>query len=218
MKRIMTVLALAAFAAAPAAAQWAGMPVWNSPKGGTGVTINGDVGLPNTDARKGTAFGARGTLGLANLSITAGVATWKPEGFNESTTSLGAVAGFRVIGGSLLPIALNLQLGAGTAGRITSGTSTLPKTTNIVAGAGLSVNVPTPGINIEPYLSISNRWHKATGATSTVSNIGWVLGANVGLGMLGLHVAYDSESFGGGVTTGILGIGAHVALKTPIGM
>jgi opacity protein-like surface antigen len=163
MKRIMTVLALAAFAAAPAAAQWAGMPVWNSPKGGTGVTINGDVALPNTDAGKGTAFGARGTLGLANLSITAGVATWKPDGFNESTTSLGAVAGFRVIGGSLLPIALNLQLGAGTAGAITSGTGTVPKMTNIIAGAGLSVNVPTPGINIEPYLSISNRWHKPTG-------------------------------------------------------
>jgi hypothetical protein len=31
-------------------------------------------------------------------------------------------------------------------------------------------------------------------------------------------VAYDSESFGGGVTSGILGIGAHIALKAPIGM
>ena len=217
MKRIMTVLALAAFAAAPVAAQWAGMPVWNSPKGGTGITINGDVGVPNQDAGKGTAFGARGTLGLANLSITAGVATWKPDGFNESTTSFGANAGFRVIGGSLLPIALNLLVGAGTAGEITAGTSTLPKMTNIIAGAGLSVNVPTPGLSIDPYLSITNRWHKPTGG-STVSNIGWTLGANVGFGMLGLHVAYDSESYGGGVTSGIFGLGAHIALKAPIGM
>ncbi len=217
MKRMMTVLALALFAAAPAGAQLAGMPVWNNPKGGTGVTINGDVGVPNSDAGKGTAFGARGTLGLANLSITAGLSTWKPDGFNESTTSLGAVAGFRVIGGSLLPVALNLQLGAATAGEITSGVTTLPKMTNIIAGAGLAVNVPTPGVSIEPYLSITNRWHKPTGGT-TESNIGWVLGANMGLGMFGLHVAYDSESFGGGVTNGILGIGAHVALKAPIGM
>jgi hypothetical protein len=217
MKRMITVLALVAFAAAPAAAQWAGMPVWNSPKGGTGITINGDVGVPNQDAGKGTAFGARGTLGLANLSITAGVGTWKPDTMNESSTSFGAVAGFRVIGGSLLPIALNLQLGAGTAGEITSGTSTLPKTTNIIAGAGLSVNVPTPGVSIDPYLSITNRWHKPTGF-STESNIGWTLGANLGFGMLGLHVAYDSESRGGGVTNGIFGIGAHVALKAPIGM
>lgn len=217
MKRIMTVLALAAFAAAPAAAQWAGMPVWNNPKGGTGITINGDVGIPDEDGGEGTAFGARGTLGLGNLTLTAGVATWEPEIFNESTTSFGAVAGFRVIGGSLLPIALNLQLGAGTASRITSGATTLPKTTNIIAGAGLAVNVPTPGLNIEPYLSVSNRWHKPTGR-SAEPNIGWTLGANVGLGMLGVHLAYDSESLDGGGTSGIFGIGAHVALKAPIGM
>jgi len=217
MKRMMTVLALAAFVVTPAAAQWAGMPVWNDPKGGTGVTISGDLGVPNQDARKGTAFGARGTLGLANLSITAGVASWKPDGFNESMTSFGAVAGFKVIGGSLVPVALNLQLGAGTAGRITSGTTTLPKMTNIIAGVGVSVNVPTPGLSIEPYLSITNRWHKPTGG-STESNIGWVLGANVGFGMLGLHVAYDSESYGAGRTDGIIGIGAHFSLKAPIGM
>ena len=87
----------------------------------------------------------------------------------------------------------------------------------LAAGAGLSVNVPTPGLNIEPYLSISNRWHKPSGG-STESNIGWVLGANVGLGMLGLHVAYDSENYGGGTTAGIIGIGAHFSLKAPIGM
>jgi hypothetical protein len=89
--------------------------------------------------------------------------------------------------------------------------------TTLLAGAGLSVNVPTPGLSIEPYLSVSNRWHKPTGGP-TDSNIGWVLGANVGFGMLGLHVAYDSESFGGGTTAGVLGIGVHVALKAPIGM
>jgi hypothetical protein len=35
--------------------------------------------------------------------------------------------------------------------------------------------------------------------------------------MLGFHVAYDSESIGGG-SAGIIGIGAHIALKAPIGM
>lgn len=216
MKRIAAVAALVTLVALPAAAQWAGMPAWNNPKGGTGVTINGDVGIPNSDAGKGTAFGARATLGLANISFTAGLATWKPDGAGERTTSVGGVAQFRVIGGSLIPIALNLQLGAGTQSAI-SGTGPLPKMTNILAGAGLSVNVPTPGINIEPYLSISSRWHKPSGG-STESNIGWVLGANVGFGMLGLHVAYDSESYGGGRTAGVIGIGAHFSLKAPIGM
>lgn len=216
MKRMLMVFAAAAFAGAPLAAQWEGMPAWNSPKGGTGITINGDVGIPNADAGKGTAFGARATLGLANISLTAGVSSWKPKGASSSTTGLGGVAQFRVIGGSLIPVALNIQLGASSSSAI-SGTATFPKTTNILAGAGLSVNVPTPGLSIEPYLSVSNRWHKPSGF-STESNIGWVIGANVGFGMLGLHVAYDSEKLNGGGTAGVLGIGAHVALKAPIGM
>ena len=45
-----------------------------------------------------------------------------------------------------------------------------------------------------------------------------MIGANVGFGMLGLHIAYDSEKLDGGGTAGVLGIGAHVALKAPIGM
>jgi hypothetical protein len=217
MKRIAVLVTMIVCAASPAVAQWQGMPAWNNPKGGTGITINGDVGIPNTDAGKGTAFGGRATLGLANISLTAGVSSWKPKGASASTTSVAGVAQFRVIGGSLIPVALNLQLGAGTAGAISSGTATFPKMTTLLAGAGLSVNVPTPGLSIEPYLSVSNRWHKPTGGP-TDSNIGWVLGANVGFGMLGLHVAYDSESFGGGTTAGVLGIGVHVALKAPIGM
>lgn len=217
MKRIAVVAALVTLVAMPAAAQWAGMPAWNNPKGGTGITVNADLGLPNEDGGKGTAFGARASLGLANLSITAGVSSWKPNGSDESTTSFAGVAAFRVIGGSLIPVSLNLQLGAGTASEITTGTATFPKMTNILVGAGISASVPTPGLSIEPYLSISNRWHKPTGL-STESNIGWVLGANVSLGLLGLHVAYDSESMGGGTTAGVLGIGAHFALKAPIGM
>jgi len=218
MKRMLLVIAAAVLAGVtPLAAQWAGMPAWNNPKGGTGVTLNGDVGVPNSDAGKGTAFGARATLGLANISLTAGISSWKPNGFDSRSTTVGGVAGFRVIGGSLIPVAINIQLGAGTSTAIESGPDTLPKFTNILAGAGISVNVPTPGLSIEPYLSISNRWHHSSGFT-TESNIGWVLGANVGFGMLGLHVAYDSEKFDNGSTAGVIGIGVHVALKAPIGL
>lgn len=212
MKRIATIAALIGLGATPAVAQWAGMPVWNNPKGGTGVTIDGDLGLPNSNGGKGTAFGARATLGIANISLTAGLSSWKPSGATSSTTSVGGVAQFKVIGGSLIPVAVNIQLGGGT----TNAVGTQPKVTMLVAGAGVSVNVPTPGLSIEPYLSVSNRWNKPSGF-STESNVGWVIGANVGFGMLGLHLAYDSQKVGG-VTRGIIGIGAHVALKAPIGM
>src|SRR5882762_2596278 len=171
MKRIAVLMMMIAGVATPAVAQWLGMPAWNNPKGGTGVTINGDLGVPNTNAGKGTAFGARGTLGLANISFTAGLASWKPKGASASSTSVGGVVQFRAIGGSLIPVALNIQLGAGTASAITTGTVTFPKMTNILVGAGLSVNVPTPGLSIEPYLSVSNRWTAptacATGSTRT---------------------------------------------------
>jgi len=213
MKRIMTVLALVAVAAAPAAAQWIGMPVWNSPKGGTGVTVNADFGMPNSDWGKGSAFGARGSLGLANLQLTAGLASWKPDGAPESYTSIGGNAAFRVIGGSLLPVAINLQVGGVTIGAANGQASQ----TRITAGGGVAVSVPTPGISIEPYLSVTNRWYKESGISGTQSNVGWTLGANANFGMFGVHLAYDSESQGG-ATGGILGIGAHIALKAPIGM
>lgn len=214
MKRIMAVLALAAVLAAPAAAQWGGMPVWNNPKGGTGVTVSADLGVPNNTWGKGTAFGARASVGLANLAVTAGVSSWKPDGASESITGLGGNAAFRIIGGSLIPVSLNLQLGAARHGA----TNTDSAVTRLTAGAGLAVSVPTPGLSIEPYLSLTNRWNKITGTSGTESNFGWTLGANVNFGMFGIHLAYDSEKIDTNETGGIFGLGAHVQLKAPMGL
>src|SRR5216110_2606415 len=129
MKRILAGMAAAAFMVAPLAAQSFGMPNWSSPKGGTGITISGDLGLPNSDLGKGTAFGARGSIGLANINLMAAVASWKPKGATDSYTSVGGQAAFRVIGGSLIPVSVNLQLGAGRTS--CSGCNSL---TNITAG------------------------------------------------------------------------------------
>ncbi|HET8713631.1 MAG TPA: hypothetical protein VFM23_08140 [Gemmatimonadales bacterium] len=216
MKRILTIVAVAICAVAPAslAAQALGMPNWSNPKGGTGVTISGDLAMPNEDLGKGTAFGARGSVGLGTLTLTAGIASWKPKGFADSYTSFGGQGSFRVIGGSLIPVALALQVGVARVGEANGD----PSLTRLGLGGAVSVNVPTPGLSIEPYLAVNNRWYKFSGVSGTESNIGWTLGANVGLGMLGLHVAYDSENFGGGTTGGIIGIGAHFSLKAPIGM
>ena len=153
MKRVTLVAGLLAMAAAPAAAQLAGMPVWNSPKGGSGITISGDYGSPNNDAGGGNAFGARGTLGLANLAITVGLSSYKADAAADAATSLGGNATFRVIGGSLLPVAINLQVG----GSRTTQTGSAD-VTGIIAGGGISAAVPTPGVSVEPYLSVTNRW------------------------------------------------------------
>jgi hypothetical protein len=213
MKRTLTVLAAAAFAVSPLAGQALGMPNWSNPKGGTGITISGDLAKPDEDLGKGTAYGARGSFGFGAITLTAGVASWKPSGLSDSYTSLGGQGAFRVIGGSLMPLALSLQVDAARVGEA-NGDSAM---TRLGLGGAVSVNVPTPGLSIEPYLAVNNRWYSASGS-STESNIAWTLGANVGFGMMGLHLAYDSENFGGGTTGGIFGLGVHFALKAPVGM
>ncbi len=218
MKRVLLVALVVGGASTPASAQFAGMPVWNSPKGGTGITISGDYGKPNADWGKGNAFGARGTLGLGSLSATLGFASWNPSGTAPTVKSVGGDAAFRVIGGSLLPFNINLLVGGARA------TATgVPGTTTIVAGGGASITLPTPGISLEPYISLANRWHHvgstALTPSSTNSNFGWTIGANFGFGgVMGAHIAYDSEALGGGSTGGILGVGLHLSLKVPLGM
>ena len=214
MKRTLTVLAAAAFAVSPLVAQSLGMPNWSSPKGGTGITISGDLAKPNEDLGKGTAYGARGSFGFGAITLTAALASWKPSGASDAYPSIGGQAAFRVIGGSLMPLALSLQLDGSRVGAA-NGDSAL---TRVGLGGAVSVNVPTPGLSIEPYLAVNNRWYKFSGSTGTESNIAWTLGANVGFGMMGLHLAYDSESFGGGTTGGIWGLGVHFAIKAPVGM
>jgi len=53
--------------------------------------------------------------------------------------------------------------------------------------------------------------------SSSSSNFGFAVGANLGLGMLGFHVAYDYAKVSGGHHSTI-GLGAHFALKAPMGM
>src|SRR5256885_6564863 len=116
MKRSALVVAVSAvLVAAPAAGQWTGMAVWNDPKGGTGITISGEYGRPDSAYGKGNAWGGRAALGVGTVTLTAGVATYKPEGSSDATTTVGGQAAFRVIGGRLLPFALNLPAGGGAA-------------------------------------------------------------------------------------------------------
>lgn len=218
MKRVLLVALAAIGTSTPASGQFLGMPVWNSPKGGTGITISGDYGKPNSDLGKGNAFGARGSLGIGNLTATVGFASWsRPQGA-PTYKSVGGDAAFRVIGGSLLPINVNLLVGGAR-----STASGLPSQTGIVAGGGVSITLPTPGVSLEPYVSLGERWHHIGSslltASTTESHFGWTLGANLGFGgILGAHIAYDSESLGGGNTGGILGVGLHLSIKAPIGM
>jgi hypothetical protein len=211
MKNVMLTVGLVAGLATPLAAQWLGEPVWNSPKGGTGVTISGDYGHPNADYGKGNTWGGRASLGLSTITFTAGVATWKAAGSTQSLTSVGGNVAFRLIGGSLLPVAVNLQLGGASTN------STPVTTTTLTGAAGLSVPLPTPGFTIEPYFSPGIRYHNSGGGTHT-TNFGYAVGANLGFGLLGAHLAYDNEKVKGGGSIGVFGVGLHLGIHLPLGM
>ncbi len=213
MKRVALTLGLAAVMATPAVAQWLGEPVWNSPSGGTGVTISGDYAHPNADYGKGNTWGGRASLGLSTLTFTAGVASWKQPGATQSLTSVGGNVAFRLIGGSLLPVAINMQLG----GASTSSSGVAAKATTIVGAAGISVPLPTPGFSIEPYFSPGIRYRNSGGGTNT-TNFGYVFGANLGFGLVGVHLAYDHEHEKSGPGTSVFGVGAHLNLHLPVGM
>src|SRR2546427_8696587 len=123
MKRsALVVTVCAVLVVPPAAAQWTGMPVWNDPKGGTGITVSGEYGKPDSAYGKGNAWGGRAALGVGTVTLTAGVATYKPAGSSDATTAVGGQAAFRVIGGSPLPFAVHLQAGAGDAPQDAPGT------------------------------------------------------------------------------------------------
>src|SRR2546427_321362 len=91
MKRsALVVTVCAVLVVPPAAAQWTGMPVWNDPKGGTGITISGDYGKPNDNYGGGNAWGGRAALGVGTVTLTAGGATHKPQGSSDATTGVAA--------------------------------------------------------------------------------------------------------------------------------
>src|SRR2546428_5209297 len=116
MKRsALVVTVCAVLVVPPAAAQWTGMPVWNDPKGGTGITVSGEYGKPDSTYGKGNAWGGRAALGVGTVTLTAGGATYKPQGPSDATTAVGGQAAFRVIGGSPLPLAPHPPAGGGAA-------------------------------------------------------------------------------------------------------
>ena len=217
MKHTVLTLGLTAFLATNAAAQWLGEPAWNDPQAGTGFTIYGDYSRPNSNAGGGTAFGGRVTLGAGTFTLTGGVSSWKADGVSDRITTFGGTAAFRLIGGSLIPVAVNLQLGGGHSLEIKSSTTTVPLQTTLLAAVGLSVPLPTPGVSVAPYVSPGIRYHHysnvAPGAADHEANFGWVIGGNLGFGPIGIHVAYDSEKFADGKTHGVFGIGASIGLR-----
>ena len=220
MKRTAVVVGAVLFAAIGgpglARAQLAGMPVWNSPKGGTGFTIAGDIGRPDSIGGKGTTYAARAILGLSALTVSATVGVHNPSGTGSNVTEYGGSAALRLIGGSLIPVSMNLQ--GGYAGFSQAGVTN----SRVIGAVGLAIDLPTPGVTIEPWVAPGVRMNHVGAtlltASQTNTEFGLAGGLTIGLGMLGVHAAVDYEGVAGGGHATTLGIGVHLAFRPSFGL
>ncbi len=213
MKRAVLTLGWAVGLAAPAAAQWLGGPVWNSPEG-PGLTISADYAKPNTDYGSGNTWGVRVSWGRGTTIFTAGAASWRPGATGESLTSIGGNAAFRLTGDTAPPITstgirANLQLGLAhteVANFLVSATSG----TAVTGAVGFGARLRAPDFSVEPYFSPGIRYRSLSGGGHS-TKFGYAIGANVDFGLFGVHLAYDNEQVKGGGNVGVFGVGAHVA-------
>ncbi len=193
-------------------AQVTGLPVHNSGVS-SGLTIGGEVGFPNADYGKGTAFGGRGALGLGPFGISAVVSSWNPRGPGDSQTGLGGYLNLKVFGGPLIPLSVTLQ---GGAEYVSVGGA---KLVHAPIGLGIALKIPNPALAIKPWVAPRLDLFRVTGTgiqSTTEKNFGISGGVDFSLlGGLGFGVSYDRTWVGNGVNPGVFSVGANYSLKIP---
>lgn len=210
------VAAVALIAPAQLSAQLPGTPVYNLVVP-SGFSFAVDVGFPNDASGLGTSTALTGALGLGGVfGFTASIGTTKIEVLDKTQVAVGGTANWRVFGGPLIPLAVNIQAGAAywevdaTGGKI--------KNIHVPVGVGFVLTIPTPGLAIKPWVAPRfdySRMEPSGGSGADQSEFAWSAGIDLGfLNGLGIHAAYDWLRVDG-VTSSTVGVGASYSLKTP---
>ncbi len=201
----------------PASAQVRGIPVDNSGVA-RGVGVYADIGFPNDEAGGGRAYALTGKAGLGVLGFTGTLASYDPEGADASV-AVGATINYRIFGGPLVPLAVNLQGGIGYYAPDTGSPLDFADTDlHFPVGVGFALTIPNPVLAIRPWLAprldITTRKIEG-GDTNTDTEFGLSGGIELNtLSGFGLHASYDAV-FAEGGTPGVFGIGAHYAFRVP---
>lgn len=201
----------------PASAQVRGIPVDNSGVA-RGVGVYADIGFPNDEAGGGRAYALTGKAGLGVLGFTGTLASYDPEGADASV-AVGATINYRIFGGPLVPLAVNLQGGIGYYAPDTGSPFDFADTDlHFPVGVGFALTIPNPVLAIRPWLAprldITTRKIEG-GDTNTDTEFGLSGGIELNtLSGFGLHASYDAV-FAEGGTPGVFGIGAHYAFRVP---
>ena len=199
-----------------AVAQVRGIPVYNSGIP-TGIGIYGDVGFPDEQAGKGTAFAVSGRAGFGPFGATAILATFNPDGAGDNNVSVGATLNYKLFGGPLIPLSVTLQGGIGYSkpdvGILPGDESEL----RFPVGLGFALTIPNPVLAIRPWIAprVDIVRLSGGGLSDTETNFG--LGGGLELNLLngfGVHAAYDRVFLDGGDPS-IFGFGAHYAFRIP---
>jgi len=217
MKRIIGLTGALAMllAAAPAAAQMMGNPVYVPVGMGTGVSLAGDFGKGINDASfKTTYFGARASVALPFFYVTAGVGSVKPDedlvGPAESEMTYGGNIGFKLLNLPMMPVKVAAQAGAGY---LKSGDY---KQLDIPVAVALGLSFPMMPVKpwIAPRLHV--RYADEAGVSDTEVRFGGSVGINATFGLLGIHAALDYVKFPDSDTSPLIfGAGASVGLSLP---
>lgn len=200
----------------PVVGQVRGIPVYNSGVS-TGVAIYGDVGFPNQDAGKGTAFAVSGQAGLGPLGATAILSSFNPDGPGGSDLSVGATLNYKVFGGPLIPLSVTFQGGIGYSKPETGLLPGDETELRFPIGLGFTLTIPNPALAIKPWIAPRLDIIRLSGGglSNTETNFG--LGGGLELNLLngfGLHAAYDRVFTDGGDPS-VFGLGAHYAFRIP---
>ena len=200
----------------PAHAQVRGIPVYNNGIP-TGIAVYGDVGFPNEDAGKGTAFAASGRAGFGPFGATVMLATFNPDGAGDNNLSVGATLNYKVFGGPLIPLSVTLQGGIGYSkpdvGLLPGDEDEL----RFPVGLGFALTIPNPMVAIQPWLAPRVDITRVSGGGLSETETAFGLSGGIELNLLGgfgLHAAYD-RVFADGGDPGIFGFGAHYAFRIP---
>jgi hypothetical protein len=213
MKRLTAVATLwAVFLLTPFAAvraQLPGIPVYNTPIP-SGLAVGADVGFPNGTSGLGTSYAITGALGTGPFGFTASIGGTKIEATNATRVTVGGTANWKVFGGPLIPLAVNVQ--AGAAFWQTGGSSNI-SFVRVPVGVSATLTIPTPGMAIKPWIAPRLDYVRGSqgGASSDATEFGFSIGLDLAfLNGLGVRAAFDWVD---SATT--VGVGLNYAFKIP---
>jgi hypothetical protein len=119
-----------------------------------GVSIGAMAGFPNSAAGDGPWLVGSLSYGARRVAIE-GFASWLAGGADAETSRVagGGAITVKMLGGPLVPIAVNLQAGVGYW-QTASGISGDPiKNWHVPVGLGISWTVPRPAVAIKPWIA-----------------------------------------------------------------